>query len=196
MTKVLLPFFPEGTKMINSSVGTKKINDTIVYFNEAGPFYKHDKDDYKSFRFVTSQMMDLHQVKQVEVINFFKISKESAKRWLKVYREKGASDFFKAPKTRKGGTILTPEIIGQIELMLNGNMSIKEIGSELGIKTDTIKKGVQSGRIQRPPEKIVQEENKSEEAKTQSMRSNEDASSPMGMGCTNIEGRVEALKKK
>ena len=108
MVQTCLPIYPEGIKMINSSVGVKNIKDVgIVYFNHAGPFYKHQPDDYKSFRFITSQMMDLKQVRQVDVIKFFKISKESAKRWLKAYRNKGATEFFKPKNTRKKGTILT-----------------------------------------------------------------------------------------
>jgi len=199
MVQVLFPVYPEGIKMINSSIGVNNIEDIgIFYFNEAGPIYHHLKNDYKSFRYITSQMMELKLVRQIEVVRCFKISPESAKRWLKVYRRKGGEGFFGTRNTRQKGKILNEETVKIIESKLRQEKTIKEISQELGIKPDTIKKGIQSNRIITPA--VTEQKNTHEftrQAKTQSQRSQEDSQSPMGMGCTDIEGRVEAsLKKK
>ena len=59
MCQTFLPIYPEDTKMINTDIGTKKIGDKILYFNGGMPMYQHHIDDYKSFRYITSQMIDL-----------------------------------------------------------------------------------------------------------------------------------------
>lgn len=94
MPQVQLPIFPSDIKYINSNIGVKTQNDTVYYFNGSMPIYHHQKDDYKSFRYITSQIVDLGNAKQVEIIQAFGVSKESVKRWVKVFREQGADGFF------------------------------------------------------------------------------------------------------
>ncbi len=198
MVNTLFPVYPDGIRMINQKIGTKTINEgkEIVYFNSGGPIYQHFTSDYQSFRYITSQLMALKEVRQIEIIRFFKISTESAKRWLKVYRGKGAPGFFAPQNRRKKGAILTQEVIQKIESQLREGKSVSVIGTELGIKNDTISKAIRDGRIVRPAKKPADTAATPDETDTQWERSRKDGHSPMGMGCTNVEGRLDAIKKK
>ena len=77
MAQTLFPVYPSDIRMINSNIVVKTIQEKIFYFNEGGAIYEHDKSDYQSFRYITSQMIELKSVRQIEVIDFFKVSKES-----------------------------------------------------------------------------------------------------------------------
>ena len=98
MSKILFPVYPSDIKMINSKIGVKTIGEKILYFNESGLIYQHDTNDYQSFRFITSQMIELKIVRNTEVISFFQVSKESVNRWLRTYRTKSAKGFFGTKK--------------------------------------------------------------------------------------------------
>jgi len=101
MPNTLFPVYPTDARFINQDIAVKTIGEKIYYFNGAGPFYHHNKDNYKSFRFITSQMIELENVKQVEIVKAFKVSKESVKRWVKIYRTKGEAGFFGTRTAKK-----------------------------------------------------------------------------------------------
>jgi len=190
--QTFLPVYPSDIKMVNSKIGVKTIGNKVLYFNSGGPIYQHDEDDYQSFRYITSQMIDLKAVRQIEVISFFKVSKESVIRWSRTYRQKGAKGFFSTKKVEKRGNVLTDDLLLKVQGYLNQGKSLKEIGEELSIKPDTIQKGVQSGRLTRPVASAVT----TPVEKTQSERSKEDTVAAMGVGCTNETGRILAAVKK
>jgi len=192
MVKTLFPVFPTEIKMINHKIGVKPIGDKILYFNGGGVMYEHEKDDYESFRYISSQMIILQSVRQKDVIKFFKVSKSSVIRWQRIYKQKGAKGFFGTKKVKKGGNVLTPEVLLQVQKNLNLGKAVKEIGEYFEIKPDTIIKAIQSGRLSKPDIEPVLPI----EAKTQSQRNQLDIIAPLGVGCTNEEGRMNAVKKK
>lgn len=192
MTTTLFPIYPEGIRMINSEIGVKTISDDVCYFNGNMVIYQHHKKDYQSFRHITSQMIVLGNVKQIEIIKFFKVSKESVQRWVKKYRKEGNKAFYTNRTGGNRGTVLTPEIKEEVQVLLNLGSPPKEIQDELGIKADTIRKAISCGRLTRPDVK-----NKPKaQAKTQSQRNIEDSEAPLGMGTTNTKGRIDAIIKK
>lgn len=190
--QTFFPVYPFDTKMINSKIGIKTIQDIVLYFNGDGPIYQHNKDDYQSFRYITSQMIELKTVRQTEIISFFKVSKESVIRWSKIYRQKGGKGFFGTKKFEKRGNVLTKELLPEIQGYLNQGKSVKEIGEDLSIKPDTIQKGIQTGRLTRAVISALPVEAE----KTQSQRSRQDIIATLGVGCTNEIGRIEAALKK
>ena len=192
MYQTFFPVFPEDTKMINSDIGLKKIGEKILYFNGGMPMYQHHKDDYQSFRYITSQMIDLKTVRHVEIVSTFQVSKESVNRWLRIYRQEGASGFFQKKKVVKQGSVLTDDVLPKAQGLLNLGKTSKETGEELNIKPDTIQKAISSNRLTRSavPSPILMNE------KTQSERSKEDSAAALGVGCTNVEGRIGAILKK
>ena len=192
MTTTLFPIYPEGAKMINSEIGVKTMGDKIFYFNGSMVIYEHHKKDYQSVRHVTSQMIVLGNAQQIEIIKFFKVSKESVQRWVKKYREEGSKAFYTKRNGGNRGTVLTPEIKEEVQVLLNLGSFPKDIQDELGIKADTIRKAIKSGRLTRPDEK----DKPKVQAKTQSQRNIEDSEAPLGMGTTNTRGRIDAIIKK
>ncbi len=56
MLQTLFPVFPEEVSYLNSEIAVKTIEDVVYYFNGVMPIYKHEKDDYKSFRYISSQL--------------------------------------------------------------------------------------------------------------------------------------------
>lgn len=189
----LFPVYPTQIKMINSDIGLKTINGVVIYFNSGGPIFQHSKEDYQSFRFITSQMIELKIVRQVEIIEFFGVSKESVIRWSRIYRNKGANGFFGVKKFSKQGNVLTDEVIVKVQGLLNECKSPKEIGEILSIKSDTIQKAIKSGRLTRSESNSID----STEGMTQGERSRQDIEASIGVGCTNETGRIiAAIKKK
>jgi hypothetical protein len=192
MAELLFPVYPDGTKMINNNIGVSTIGDKVYYFNSGGPIYSHEKSDYECFRFITSQLICLKSVRQIEIIEFFKINKRSVIRWQHLYETKGTKGFFKSKKSRRSGHVLTKELIPEVQGQLNIGKSKEEICLLYGIKNGTLNKALQQGRLTKP----FIELNKKEEEMTQSERSKEDSKARMGVACTNEIGRIEAMFKK
>ncbi len=194
MPNTLFPVFPSDSKYINSKIAVKTIGENVYYFNDEMAFYFHHKDNYKSFRFITSQMVELKNVTQMEIVKAFDVSKESVKRWVKICRTKGESGFFGTRKGQKRGKVLTEEVLSKVQSGLNLEKSPKTIGAELEIKPDTIRKAITCGRLTKP--KILGNQEQALELKTKSERSQQDSKAPLGMGCTNTEGRMDSIVKK
>ena len=96
MLQTRLPFFPESIELINNYIGFQKKNGTVYYFNGAMPIFQHPEKDYASFRLFTSQLVVNGNAKQVEIGGTFNVSAISVKRWVKKYREKGESFFYRS----------------------------------------------------------------------------------------------------
>ncbi|RLD54072.1 MAG: hypothetical protein DRJ01_18540 [Bacteroidetes bacterium] len=192
MPQVQLPIFPADVKYINSNIGVQTKENDVYYFNGMMPIYHHNKDDYKSFRYVTSQMVVLGNAKQVEIIKAFGVSKESVKRWVKVYRNEGSTGFFGTKKGRRKGKVLDDQTIINAQAMLNVMKTSKEIEDELGIKQDTLRKAIKSGRLIKLEGELIEPS----QVTTKSDRSKEDSKAPMGVATTNTVGRIEAVTKK
>ena len=194
MPNTLFPVFPENASYINSMIAVKTIGNKVYYFNGEMPFYHHQKNNYQSFRFITSQMIELKNVTQVEITKAFKVSKESVKRWTKTYRTKGESGFFEPRKGKKKGNVLNGEVMSKVQSGLDLGKTPKSIGEELGIKPDTIRKAISYGRLTMPETIEVAEQDQG--AKTKSQRNQQDSKAPHGMACTNTIGRIDAVLKK
>ncbi|MCD4676297.1 MAG: hypothetical protein K8S18_09935 [Desulfobacula sp.] len=196
MPQTFFPIFPDDSVYLNSDIAIKTINEIVFYFNGLMPIYQHHKDDYRSFRYISSQLYVLGNVKQVEIVKTFNVSKESVKRWVKVYKEEGASGFFKTRKSKKKGKVLTKEILQKIQSLLNMGQSVSIIGKSLDIKPDTIRKAILYGRLTKPVVSDENENSPSAKSKTQSQRNQEDSKALAGMACTNTKGRLDAIVKK
>jgi transposase len=197
MPQVQLPIFPSGVKYINANIGVKTQEDNVYYFNGSMSIYKHHKDDYQSFRFITSQMIELGNARQVEVKAAFEVSIESVKRWTKVYREKGPDGFFGKKKVTRKGRVLSDQAIIDAQHMLNVLKTPKEIEEKLGVKRDTLRKAIRDGRLLRPEGKLPDPaEEQTRQASSKSSRSIADSEAPMGVATTNTVGRIAAAIKK
>lgn len=96
MLQTQLPLFPADATLINMHLGIQKKDDIVYYFNGQMPIFQHHKDDYDSFRLITSQFVVNGNCKQMDIVRCFGVSKISVKRWVKKYKEeKRLRDFIK-----------------------------------------------------------------------------------------------------
>ena len=190
MPQLVLPIFPPECKHINNQVGVEKINGRVYYIHGLLPVFSHDENDQELFRFITSQLVINGNVKQKEIVRAFGISAISVKRYVKRFRKHGAKGFFRQPKARSAH-VLTEEVKKKVQKLLDKGQTASEIGQKLHIKPSTIRKAIQSGRIEKkrkdgePQPPLEPSSNKSE-------RNVIDSQASMGLGCTREQERVDA----
>jgi prepilin-type processing-associated H-X9-DG protein len=186
MPQAWLPLIPSGSTEINDVVSVVRADGQWTYFCGIHPVFFHAQDDRKAFRMFTAQLVCQGMSKQAEIVKTFGVSKNSVKRAAKKYRRDGAEGFFAPRKTRRGGSVLTQQLIDQAQQMLAAGDDRGQVAQQLGIKPDTLRKAINQGRVIEPP-KIF-----SKIASDKSQRSVEDASASMGVACTRADERVFA----
>jgi transposase len=152
MPQLQLPIFPKGMTMINANLGVMTRNGTVTYIYGSLPVFSHAVDDLKTFRMITSQLYVNGSAKQADICRAFGVSRISVKRSVKLYREKGAAGFFEPPR-RRGPAVLIPEVLQKVQAMLDNEHTLSEIGKELDLKVDTLRKAVSSGKLHKPQKK-------------------------------------------
>jgi len=145
-----LPIFPQELTLINLNVGFEKREGIIYYFHGHLPIFHHDEKDLKSFRLITSQIVDSGVAKQMEIVRAFGVSVISVKRYVKIFREKGSAGFF-AQRKKKTAHVVTEDRIKKAERLLNKGVSIPQISRDLNIKADTLRKAIKRGVIKKKP---------------------------------------------
>ncbi len=186
MPQAQLPLFPNGVVHITSDLAVEKRDGQVFYFNGFMPVFSHADDDVASFRMIAAQLCANGNVKQADICRAFGVTKISMKRAVKLYREKGARGFFEARRPR-GPSVLTPEVLGKAQELLDASTSISEVGKKLGVKPDTLRKAIRKGRLHRP-----KTQGQRVAGTTKGARSARDSQAKMGMGATNALGRVAA----
>jgi transposase len=152
MPQLQLPIFPEGMTLINANLGVVTQDGTVTYIYGSLPIFSHAVDDVKTFRMITSQLYVNGSAKQADICRAFGVSRISVKRSVKLYREKGMAGFFEQPR-RRGPAVLTPDVLQEVQSMLDNEQSIPEIAGEMDLKADTLRKAVLSGKLHKPEKK-------------------------------------------
>ena len=98
MPQTILPVFTDDITLINNRFGFQRNGDIVYYFQGQFPVYQHPINDIRSFRLFTSQLVINGNATQSEIVKAFGVSAISVKRWVKRYREEGASGFFSKKK--------------------------------------------------------------------------------------------------
>jgi len=188
MPQMQLPIFPKGATPINANLGFVREENTITYIYGHLPVFMHDADDHRSFRMVTSQFYVNGGATQSQICRAFGVSPISLKRGVKLYREKGIAGFFEQPR-RRGSAVLTTPVLAEVQGLLDEGLTIPEIATKLELLSDTLRKAVRAGKLHQPQKKkpenpvLARVSNKSD-------RSAVDAAAPIGMGATDIAGRL------
>ncbi len=148
MPQMQLPIFSEGATNITAELGFIKKDGVITYFNGQMPVFMHDEKDIKTFRMITSQFIVTGIVRQIDITKVFGVPCRTVKRYVKLYRQKGAKGFYEVP-VRRGAVVLTAEVLVKAQEMLDDGKDLRQAGEMLGIKTDTLNKAVQTGKLHR-----------------------------------------------
>jgi transposase-like protein len=189
MPQVQLPIFPDGTTEININLAFKKEGNSITYFNGMMPVFVHDKNDLNTFRMITSQFYVNGNATQAKICRAFGIPSITVKRAVKKYREFGPSGFYQQKKTR-GSTVLTPEVLEQVQNLLDEGEDLTKIAYTLDIKRNTLNKAILDKRLHKTEKK---EEKQKLNLSSKSERNWIDQAAPIGLGVTNVMGRVSAM---
>jgi len=189
MPQILLPLIPDGASQINDIVSVVREDDQWTYFYGARPVFSHPQDDQRSFRMLTSQLVCQGACRQVDIIRTFGVSKESVLRNVKKFREQGIDAFY-VPRRGRGPTVITPEVATQAQQLLNSGASRSEVAQQLSIKSDTLRKAINQGRLQEPT--LGEQAVATSPASNKSQRSEQDAAAAdeMGTACTRGMERV------
>ena len=154
MPQIQLPIFPEGVTHINNELAFCKRDGRVVYFNGAMPIFTHAENDIATYRMITSQFAVTGIAKQVEIAKAFGVPARTVKRYVKLYREHGPSGFY-APKRRRGPSVLVPEMLEEIQGMLDDGHEVSVIAKELGPHAGTLHKAIKDGRLHQAEKKTL-----------------------------------------
>jgi hypothetical protein len=146
MPQLQLPVFPTGTTAINSELAFERRDDQVVYLNGHLPVFTHPTQDVASFRFFTTQLIINGTASQGEIVQAFGVPLTTVKRCCRLYRERGASAFFKPPARRQGHR-LTPEKLAETQALLDEGKTVPAISAQLGILASTLHKALDDGRL-------------------------------------------------
>jgi transposase len=186
MPQLILPLIPRGATQINGLVSVWRDDEIWTYFLATHPIYSHRKNDHRMFRLITSQLIDSGACRQVDIRRAFGVSKSSVIRSLNKLRCGGAEAFFVQRRGRRGGKVLTTEVLETAQRLLDQGYSRNDAVEELGVKYDTFRKAINDGRLV--------ESTHTEAIITKSSRNVVDAAAADGMGiaCTRVGERVLA----
>jgi len=146
MPQTLLPIFAEESTPINDVLSFEKRDGTVWYFHGCMPVFSHDEADHKSFNMFTSQLVDMGQCKQMDIVRAFGVSPISVKRHVKRFRAGGPGAFFGGRKAKRP-TVWTPDALNRAQELLNQGKSRKKVADLLEIKPDTLYRAIHSGRL-------------------------------------------------
>ena len=192
MKQLIIPIIPQGATQINNLICVYRNDEKWTYFAGIFPIHSHHPDDLRMFRLITSSLIDAGACRQRDIIRTFGVSKSSVIRSVKKYRQGGSSSFFEKRGSRRGGKVLTDEVLLQAQQLLDTGMVYGEVASEFGIHRDTLRKAIEDGRLKRVP--LSQPPQAREELNTKSDRDVIDTEAAQGMGtaCTRVNERVLA----
>jgi hypothetical protein len=146
MPQVQLPLFPAGTTHLNDSLAVECREGQVTYFNGHLPVFTHAQDDLATFRLFTSQLVVNGSASPGEIRRAFGVPKIAVQRAVDRYRAGGAGAFFVPAKPRIGRK-LTPEVLSQVQGLLEQGQSVPEISRATGVLANTIHQAIRFGRL-------------------------------------------------
>ncbi len=148
-----LPIFPAGVTEINRSIAVQKEGGQVWYIHGHLPVFHHDEGDVRSFRMFTSQMIVNGTVKPKEIVKAFGVPNITVKRYVKVFREKGAQGFYESKSRQSSASVLKGEVLERARAMLEQGRSVPDVARELEVLANTVHKAIRAGRLPAPQKK-------------------------------------------
>ena len=149
MPQLQLPIFPAGVTHITNELGFECREGTVTYFTGQMPVFRHAVDDRRTFRMIISQFVMNGNARQAEIARAFGIPLANVKRAVRRHREQGTAGFYAPRRGRRGPALLTPEVIAQLQDLLDAGVATAQAARELQLKPDTVSKAVRAGRLRK-----------------------------------------------
>jgi len=142
-----LPFFPEQTQYINSTLGLFSKDDYVYYLHNGSPIYCHGKDDRNGYRFIVGNLICNKLCTISEFHESLGAARKNIERYAQTFREKGASYFFSRKETRGKCYKMTDELKSFIQSKLDDGISQYRISKDCGISEASIRYHVKNGNL-------------------------------------------------
>jgi len=146
MPQVQLPLFPAGTTQLNESLAFVCRDGQVTYFNGHLPVFTHAQDDLAAFRLFTSQLIVNGTASGGEIQRAFGVPKIAVQRAVAQYRSGGNAAFFR-PRPPRPGRKLTPEVLAQVQGLLDQGQTVPMISRQTGVLANTLHKAIRAGRL-------------------------------------------------
>lgn len=146
MPQLQLPIFPPGAKHITNEIAAVCRDKQVVYIYGSLPVFQHAEGDLQSFRLITSQLIDMGAVRQVDIVNAFGVPLPTVKRYVKLLRDHGSKAFFAEPK-RRSAAVWKGEALQIAERELAEGRSVPEVAQASGVKANTLHQAIRAGRL-------------------------------------------------
>jgi hypothetical protein len=144
-----LPFFPEHTKYINSTLGVFGKDALVYYLHNGSPIYCHGNDDRKCYRFIVGNLIHNQLCTISEFHESTGESRKNIERYAKTFREKGTSHFFLGKETRGQCYKVTESLLLEIQSKLDEGMSLYQAAKDCSISEAAIRYHLKKGTLSR-----------------------------------------------
>jgi hypothetical protein len=156
MAQLQLPIFPAGVTEINHQIAVQKEAGRVYYIYGHLPVFHHPENDVDGFRMFTSQMIINGTVKPKEVVEAFGVPMVTVKRYVKVFRERGAQGFYVAKPRHSSASVLKGDVLERARQLLEVGRSVPEVAREVKILANTLHKAIRAGRLPQPKKRTLQ----------------------------------------
>jgi transposase len=144
-----LPFFPEQTKLINSSVGFFSKDDFVYYLHNGSPVYCHSKVDLNTYRYTMANLVTTGLCTITELSLALGVNSKNIQRYKKALDENGPSWFFNREDNRGQCHKLNEEKIVQAQKLLDEDYSQKGTAKRLGVSEGAIRYHLRGGTLKK-----------------------------------------------
>ena len=142
-----LPFFPEHTKLINSTLGIFEKEGFVYYLHNGSPIYCHEKEDRNGYRFIAGNLIHNKLCTISEFHEALGEARKNIERYAKTFREKGSAYFFSRKETRGQCYKMTEELKKEIQSRLDAGESQYRIAKDCGISEAAIRYHKKNGNL-------------------------------------------------
>jgi biotin operon repressor len=144
-----LPFFPEHTILINSTLGFREKDGVVHYFQYGKPIYCHDKNDHTGYRFSLANLVVNKACSIKELSDALGVPRKNIERYAKALREHGAGYFFGRTDGRGVCYKMTPDKIASVQSDLDNGASIYRTALNHDISESAINYHIKNGNLKK-----------------------------------------------
>jgi hypothetical protein len=191
MLQVRIPLAPRDGQPVNEEIWIVRGEGRITFFNGSGPIYSCSEDDSYGMRLAHGLIIANTSVKPGELASAMGVNRTTVYRNHKRFAEGGASALLTDRESHRKPQKLYGDKLKRAQGLLNKGLSLREIGSELGVTEGCIRYALRKGTLVRKASPL-------DEAKVPgpSQRSQEDSQCPGGMGVKRETERLLASTGK
>ena len=144
-----LPIFPSSTQLLSATWGVFEKDNIVFYLHNGSPVYSHNKNDLKTFRFITATLMVNKSCTSTDLHRVFLVGSRNFQRYAKQLRDGGNDVFFKTNDDRGKCHKMTPEVIIKAQEYLDLGYSQKGTAKEINVNEASIRYHLKKGTLKK-----------------------------------------------